>query len=117
MVYSFWSLLCFLNICYVLCQVQQAVFHPLLYGAGFELIFFPSEILYKKLLIVLLLLDASVHLVNMHLLCARNCTMLGMLHSSEIDRQYPACHEADQTPVRHSNRDVKEAVDRLDFRT
>ena len=43
--------------------------------------------------------------------------MLGMLHSSEIDRQYPACHEADQTPVRHSNRDVKEAVDRLDFRT
>ena len=73
---------------------------------------------YKKLLIVLLLLlDASVHLVNMHLLCARNCTMLGMLHSSEIDRQYLTCHEADQTPIRHSNRDVKEAVDRLDFRT
>ena len=34
----------------------------------------------------------------------------------EINRQYPTYHEADQTPIRRSNRDVKEAVVRLDFR-
>ena len=39
-----------------------------------------------------------------------------MLYSSEINRHYSCYHEADQTPIRYSNRGVKQADERLDFR-